>query len=308
MHEESGMAHPSKVIAAVFGAMCIVCWCCLMAPAYGWGDEGHEVIGLIADHYLEPAVRAKVNAILAGDTSHLTSSTQMDQEATWADKFRDSDRNTTKIHYSQTRNWHFVDLELDAPNLQTACFRRSSPPHGNVASSGSADACVVDKIDEFTAELTGSATSEQERRFALEFLLHFIGDVHQPLHAGDDHDRGGNLKFVTAPGIAPNNLHHAWDTEFVTRLGSSAAAVAQQLIAAMTDAQRRQWSQGSAADWAGESFAAARDHAYGLLPPADRPNHYRLSAAYVADATTVTRQQLSKAGVRLAYVLNHALH
>ena len=302
------MAHPSKVIAALFGAMSIVCLCCLTGPAHAWGDEGHEVIGLIADHYLEPAVRARVNAILAGDTSHLTSSTQIDQEATWADKFRDSDRNTTKIRYNQTHNWHFVDLELDGPNLQAACFRRPSPPQRSAASLGSADACVVDKIDEFTVELASSATAEQERRFALEFLLHFIGDVHQPLHAGDDHDRGGNLKFVSAPGIAPNNLHHDWDTEFVARLGGNAAAVAQQLIAAITDAQHRQWSQGSAADWAAESFAAARDHAYGLLPPAGRPNHYRLSEAYVSDATIVTRQQLSKAGVRLAFVLNHALH
>jgi hypothetical protein len=302
------VAHSSKFIAAVLGAMGIVYLCCLTAPAYAWGDEGHEVIGLIADHYLEPEVRAKVNAILAGDTSHLTSSTQIDQEATWADKFRDSDRNTTKIHYNQTHNWHFVDLELDGPNMQTACFRRLSPPNKGVASLGSAEACVVDKIDEFTAELADSATSDQERRFALEFLLHFIGDVHQPLHAGDDHDRGGNLKIVTAPGITPNNLHHDWDTEFVARLGGNAAAVAQQLIDAITEAQRRQWSKGSAADWASESFATARDHAYGLLPPADRPNHYRLSAAYVSDATTVTRQQLSKAGVRLAFVLNHALH
>ena len=233
------MTHPSKVIAALFGAICIVCLCCLTEPARAWGDEGHEVIGLIADHYLEPAVRAKVIAILAGDTSHLTSSTQIDQEATWADKFRDSDRNTTKIHYNQTHNWHFVDLELDGPNLQAACFRRPSPPKLSDASLGSADACVVDKIDEFTVELASSTTAEQERRFALEFLLHFIGDVHQPLHAGDDHDRGGNLKFVTAPGIAPNNLHHDWDTEFVARLGGNAAAVAQQLIAAITDVQRR---------------------------------------------------------------------
>jgi hypothetical protein len=307
MIEESGMAHPSQVIL-VFGAMCVVYLCCLATPAYAWGDEGHEVIGLIADHYLEPAVRAKVNAILAGDTTGLTSSTQIDQEATWADKFRDSDRNTTKIHYNQTHLWHFVDLELDGPNLRTACFRRLSPPHKRAASSGSADSCVVDKIDEFTAELNDSATSGQERRFALEFLLHFIGDVHQPLHAGDDHDRGGNMKIVTAPGIAPNNLHHDWDTEFIARLGHNAAAVAQQLVAAITDAQRHQWANGRAADWAGESFAAARDHAYGLLPAADRPNHYRLSAAYVSDAMMVTRQQLSKAGVRLAFVLNHALH
>lgn len=302
------MTHPSAVIATIFGVACVFSLCCITAPAYAWGDEGHEVIGLIADHYLESAVRAKMNAILAGDKTDLTSSTQIDQEATWADKFRDSDRNTTKVHYNQTHNWHFVDLELEGPDLQTACFGRPALPKETPASLGPADDCVVDKIDEFTAELEKSTTSMQERRLALEFLLHFVGDIHQPLHASDDHDRGGNLKIVSAPGMASNNLHHAWDTEFVVRLGSNATTVAQQLIATITDAQRAQWATGTAADWARESFGVAKAHAYGLLPVADSPNHYPLSAAYLSDATTVTQEQLSKAGVRLAFVLNRALH
>src|SRR6202790_5108463 len=120
----SVMTHGSNFIATVVGVTCVLALCCINAPARGWGDEGHEVIGLIADHYLESAVRAKVNTILAGDLTGLTRSTQIDQEATWADKFRDSDRNTTKVHYNQSRNWHFVDLELEGPVLQTACFGR----------------------------------------------------------------------------------------------------------------------------------------------------------------------------------------
>ena len=119
---------------------------------------------------------------------------------------------------------------------------------------------------------------------------------------------GGNLKIVTAPGIAPNNLHHDWDTEFVARLGSNATTIAQQLIATITDAQRAQWATGTAADWARESFGVDKAHAYGLLPAADSPNRYQLSAAYVSDATNVPQEQLSKSGVRLAFVLNHALH
>ncbi len=304
----SVMTYSSNVIAAVFGVACLLSLFCITAPAYAWGDEGHEVIGLIADHYLEPAVRAKVNAILAEDRTNLTSSAQIDREATWADKFRDSDRNTTKVHYNQTRKWHFVDLELEGPDLQTACFGRPALPKETPASLGPADDCVVDKIDEFTAELEKSTTSKQERRLALEFLLHFVGDIHQPLHAGDDHDRGGNLKIVTAPGIGPNNLHHDWDTEYVARLGSNATTIAQQLIATITEAQRARWATGTAADWAIESFGVAKAHAYGLLPAAESPNHYQLSAAYVSDATNVTEEQLSKAGVRLAFVLNHALH
>jgi hypothetical protein len=281
---------------------------CAIAPAaHAWGDEGHEVIGLIAAHYLDPAVRTKVNTILAGDKTHLTATTQIDQEATWADKFRDSDRNTTKVHYNQTHNWHFVDLELSGPDLTSACFGRPALPAKKVASHGPANDCVVDKIDEFTAELKNPKTSKTERRLALEFVLHFVGDVHQPLHASDDHDQGGNLKTVTAPGLASNNLHHDWDTPFVSALGASEAAIAQQLISNITAAQRTQWSSGSAADWAQESFGVSKAHAYGLLPTATTPNHYALTQAYVTDAEAVVAEQLSRAGVRLAFVLNQAL-
>jgi hypothetical protein len=302
------MTCPDRLIATASGAVCVLLLCINAGPACAWGDEGHAVIGLIADNYLEPAVRTKVKSILAGDTTHLTSSTQIDSEATWADKFRDSDRNTTKVHYRQTRNWHFVDLELQGPDLHAACFGRSPLPKKTLASLGPATDCVVDKIDEFTAELTMSATTIEEKRFALQFILHFVGDVHQPLHASDDHDQGGNLKIVTAPGIALNNLHHDWDTAFVARLGLNAATIARKLIATITDTQRRQWGTGTAADWATESFRVAKDHSYGLLPVPDSSNYYQLSAAYVSDATTVTQEQLSKAGVRLAVVLNRALH
>jgi hypothetical protein len=281
--------------------------CCVTSPAHAWGDEGHEVVGLIAEHYLQPAVKAKVLAILAADKTHLTANTQIDQEATWADKFRDSDRNTTKVHYNETHNWHFVDLEISGPDLKTACFGEPALPAGKVASNGAANDCVVDKIDEFTAELQKANTSAKERRLALQFILHFVGDVHQPLHASDENDQGGNLKTVVANGIASNNLHHYWDTEFVNLQGASETVIAQQLIAKISDAQRAQWATGTAADWATESFNVAKAHAYGLLPAPSSPNHYSLPPAYVTDATAVVADQLSRAGVRLAFVLNKAL-
>jgi len=276
------------------------------APALAWGDEGHEVIGLIADAYLEPAVRGRVQALLATDDTELTAK-DIAHEATWADKYRDSDRNTTKVHYNQTRNWHFVDLELDGADVNGACFGRPALPAGTDASAGPADDCVIDKIDEFTAELKRHTTGVRERRRALEFLLHFIGDLHQPLHAGDDHDWGGNDKIATAPGTAPGSLHHYWDTVFVARLGANETEIAQRLIAGVTASERAKWSSGTPTDWAMESYAVAKSQAYGELPPASTAKHYELSAAYVADATFVTAEQLSKAGVRLAYVLNQAL-
>jgi hypothetical protein len=304
-NEAAAVNRSSKIVRALTVA-CIASGSLASVPACAWGDEGHEVIGLIAEAYLEPAVRARVQALLADDDTQLTAK-DIAHEATWADKYRDSDRNSTKVRYNQTRNWHFVDLELDGVDVNGACFGRPALPAGTDASAGPAKDCVIDKIDEFTAELERPATGARERRLALEFLLHLIGDLHQPLHAGDDHDRGGNGKIVTAPEIAPGSLHHYWDTEFVARLGANETEIAQRLIAKITASERAKWSSGTPADWAMESFSVARSHAYGLLPAASTASHYELSSAYVSDATTVTAEQLSKAGVRLAHVLNQAL-
>ena len=286
------MNRSSKIIRALSMA-CIASGSVVSAPAFAWGDEGHKIIGLIADAYLEPAVRGRVQALLADDDSQLTAK-DIAHEATWADRYRDSDRNTTKVRYHQTRNWHFVNLELDGMDVNGACFGRPVLAAGTDASAGPADDCVIGKIDEFTAELTNPATGPRERRLALEFLLHFIGDLHQPLHAGDDHDRGGNGKIVSASEIAPGSLHHYWDTEFVVRLGANETEVAQRLIAGITPSDRARWSIGTPTDWATESFAVAKSHAYGLLPAASTANRYELSAAYVSDATTVTAEQLRR--------------
>jgi len=276
-------------------------------PAFAWGDEGHEVIGLIAEHYLEPTVRERVRLMLAGDDTLLTA-VDIAHEATWADKYRDSDRDTTRVRYLHTRDWHFVDLELTGADLNGACFGGPALAPGTDASQGPAEDCVIDKIDEFSAELENPATAERERRLALQFLLHLVGDLHQPLHAGDDHDQGGNRKIVRAPGIAPNTLHHYWDTEFVARLGSDSAMIAQRLIERIRNPERVRWSAGTPVDWAMESFAVAQSDVYGSLPVASAPNRYELPSAYAENATAVTALQLSKAGVRLAFLLNQALH
>jgi hypothetical protein len=263
-------------------------------PAGAWGDQGHEVIGLIAEHYLTPTVHARVQALLATDDSGLTSR-DIAHEATWADKYRDSDRGGSRHRYYGTRNWHFVDLELDGVDLNRACR----------------DDCIIDKIEQFRAELRNARIDPAERLLALQFLLHFVGDLHQPLHAADDHDQGGNRKIVSVPGIGVETLHQAWDTEFVGRLGAGATDIASRLIARITDEERRQWSRGTPVDWALESFSVAKRHAYGLLPPPDGPpegaHRYELPESYVADAIGTTAEQLSKAGVRLASVLNQAL-
>jgi S1/P1 Nuclease len=292
--------------AAALGVMLSLC--CATTPAYAWGDEGHEIVALIADHYLEPAVRTKVNNILATDTTNLTPSEHIDMEATWADKFRDSDRNTTKVHFNQTHNWHFVDLEISGPDLKSACFGQPAL-NGALATSGPANDCIVDKINEFTAELRNPATSDAERLLALQFMLHFVGDIHQPLHASDDHDQGGNAEIVKAATVSKKSgkLHGFWDTQFVAMQGKGKTVIVKKLIAKITPAQRAKWSAGTAADWAKESFAVSKVNAYGPLPTPTSPHHYTLPKSYVTNAKGVVADQLSKAGVRLAFVLNNAL-
>jgi hypothetical protein len=290
--------------------MAVLSWLLLCpAPARCWGEEGHQIVGLIALHYLKPSARTQVAALLAGDSSGLTPTTGIADESTWADKFRDSDRNTTRVHYRQTRDWHFIDIEIDQPDMDAACFGHPALPPGGNASAGPGADCIVDKIDQFRSELESAATTTDERRLALQFLLHLVGDEHQPLHAADDHDRGGNDIRVVASGSAAGTLHHYWDTVFVIRLGPDANEVAEGLIAGISDRQRRSWSAGSPTDWARESFEIARSQVYGKLPPAGTGSAggtHLLDDRYSADAGVIVALQLQRAGVRLARLLNEA--
>jgi len=271
--------------------------------ALAWGDDGHQVVALVAQSFLDSDVQKRVTALLAADTSNLTSH-DIAASATWADKFRDANVNGSR---NRTREWHFVDIEISAPNLDQACFNHPKLPAGTTASDGAADDCVVDKIQEFAAELANPATDLEEQIAALKFVLHFVGDLHQPLHSSDDMDRGGNSKRVSATGFKAGNLHHFWDTEFVDQLGPDPKSIASDLIGHITPAQQNQWQVGSPTDWAQETFQVAKDDAYGQLPPPNARGSFRLTDDYISMATEDVSAQLSKAGVRLAFLLNRAL-
>jgi len=271
--------------------------------ALAWGDEGHEVVALVAQSFLEPDVRKRVTALLASDPDNLTGH-DMASAATWADKFRDANMNGSR---ERTRQWHFVDIEITAPNLDEACFNHPSIPTGTTASNGPAADCVVDKIQEFAGELANPSIDVEERVAALKFVLHFVGDLHQPLHSSDDHDRGGNDKRVSASGLGAGNLHHFWDTEFVNQLGPDSKTIASDLIGHITRDQQSQWQSGNPTEWAQETFRIAKADAYGQLPEPNAHGSFRLSDDYVTTATNDVALQLSKAGVRLATILNQSL-
>jgi hypothetical protein len=292
-----------KVLAA--GTLALAVGINITQPriALAWGDEGHEVVALVAQSFLAPDVRKRVTALLAADTDPLTAH-DIASAATWADKFRDSNTDGSRL---KTRQWHFVDIEITAPNIDDACFNHPPIPVGITASDGPADDCVVDKIQEFAAELSNPATDLEGQIAALKFLLHFVGDVHQPLHSSDNHDRGGNDKRVSAAGFKAGNLHHFWDTEFVLQLGPDAKRIASDLIGHISKDQEKEWEAGEPADWAQESLKIAENDTYGQLPESNAHGSFRLPDDYVSLATQDVSLQLGKAGVRLAFILNKVL-
>jgi hypothetical protein len=299
-----------RLTSAVVALGSMVTLNCVTTPAFAWGDEGHEIVGLIAQHYLDPAVATKVNTMLAADTTGLTSNKNIDREATWADRYREH----SPANYDQTHSWHFVDLEISGPpDMMKACNNERSL-HGAPAFPGIPNDCVVDKINEFAVELQDPATSPAERLVALQFVLHFVGDLHQPLHSSDDNDAGGNNKQVTAvpalprsAGSSSGKLHGFWDTQFVALQGKTATTIATRLIKKITVAKRTQWSKGTPNDWAIETWSVSKVNAYGPLRAPGAGGTYTLPASYVTNAKGVVADQLSKAGVRLAFVLNDAL-
>jgi hypothetical protein len=141
-----------------FGLAFVLTFAMRASDVLAWGDQGHQVIGIIAEHYLEPKVRDKVRAMLRQDDSGLTRSHGIAAESTWADKYRDSDRRTAQRRYRATRSWHFIDLELDGPDPDQACFGHPSIGVGAYASTGPAQDCVVDKIGEFARCMPATIT------------------------------------------------------------------------------------------------------------------------------------------------------
>ena len=269
------------------------------AQALAWGDLGHRVTALIAYRHLTPGARTTLDALLASDADTLTAP-DFASRATWADKYRSTHR--------ETAAWHFVDIEIDGPDMAAACFH--FPALGGVpASAGPAEDCVVNKIDEFAAELKSAATPRPERLLALKFLIHFIGDLHQPLHTADHHDRGGNCVRLSRPQEQAANLHAYWDVDVVEALGDSPEQIAEKLDARLSSTEKRNWSGGKAASWAMESFEVGRHDAYALpsLPTCGDRGSVALSAGYEAQARKDAATQLLKAGLRMAAVLNEAL-
>jgi hypothetical protein len=244
--------------------------------ALAWGDDGHRIIADLADRRLTPTAAHAVRGLL-----QLENETTLAQVSTWADDI--------KRQRPNTRPWHYVDIPISA---------RGYGPARDCAD----DRCIIPKIEEFRRVLASMSSRTEDRLEALKFIVHLVGDLHQPLHCSDNGDRGGNSIKVRGYS-GSENLHAVWDTGVIKRAGFAEPDYARTLSARITDADAAGWSRGTIVDWANESHAVARQFIYAHLPDASA----HLPASYQAQAEPIVERQLERAGVRLAAVLNSTL-
>jgi nuclease S1 len=165
---------------------------------------------------------------------------------------------------------------------------------------------VIDKIADFTAVLKDPKTTKDAKAEALKFVVHFVGDLHQPLHAAErNKDKGGNSRlvfFLDRPRAT--NLHSVWDTTILLSHKGTVrnSAYADKLNAAITDAQAAEWAKGTVTDWANESHNVAVQTVYADVAASGPPP--KLDQKYVDAAGLVIDRQLQRGGVRLATILN----
>jgi nuclease S1 len=270
------MASPAAAIGLAW-ALAVGC----AGPARAWGDEGHRIVAEIAERYLEPETAREMRALLA-----IEGATTLVEVSTWADDIRRRRR--------ETAPWHYVNIPLHPPAGTHAGFDAARDcPGGD---------CVVAAIERFVAVLSDKRAPPRDRLEALKFVVHLVADVHQPLDCANNGDRGGNDVHIVFLG-RHTTLHAMWDWGILEpAVNGDEHGYARRLVAAIDATDAARWQAGAAADWANESFRIARAWIYGEMQPEAR----MLEIFQGSEFLPVVNQQLQRAGVRLAAVLNRA--
>jgi nuclease S1 len=295
--------------------------------ARAWGCKGHQTVAIIAEAHLTPAARTRVFKILAAGPidpalSRYCKEPNLDAFAdasTWAD----DERQVKPV----TAPWHFIDLPRGAPESSLTEYCPQST------------GCVISALAAQTAILRDPTASSQSRADALRYVIHFVGDIHQPLHDTTNNDRGGNCVPVTFFGKAPHetnptaesyspDLHGVWDVDIINQL--SGDKTPQQLADDLNEkfrARESAWQSEKVnfETWAWEGHQLAEQITYRALPAkiaieppravntcADDDHistrllnlHEDLEADYQTAAAPAVEEQLTKAGIRLAALLN----
>ena len=240
--------------------------------SFGWGVLGHRIVGQIAESYLTPKARIEVQKILGNESIAMVSN--------WAD-FIKSDK-----AYSYLYNWHFIDLDkaYTYPELQEYLNKDAS-----------VDAYT--KLNFLIGELKKKDLSQENKLLYLRMLIHIVEDLHQPLHTGHTDDKGGNdikVNWFTTP----TNLHSIWDSQLIEFQQLSYTEYTA-MINHTTIAQRTEWQKAPISQWIFESNQLA-EKIYSEVKNGDTLNTYNYNFNHIA----IVNQQLVKAGVRLAGILN----
>ncbi len=243
-------------------------------PSYGWGREGHQLIARLASSHLNAKAQAAVSALLDAGES-------MESVSTWADEIRP--------RRPETATWHYINV----PVAERANWRKYCP----------ATECVVSIIEKMERRMADAPLSRNERREAMFFLIHFISDLHQPMHTGDKGDRGGNDVRTVYRNYA-GNLHGTWDTGLILGYKETDPALWDRVMRPASAWERRRTSRGGPEQWVWQSHAISRDVAYPNLPT-ERPA--LLGEGYAQAAKPSVEKQLRRAGLRVAAVLNRIL-
>ena len=255
----------------------------LGGEARAWGDLGHKVICEIAYRLVQPDTRAAIDRLMRLDSEFKTF----------------SDSCIYPDHPRIRAAEHFLNLLRDSKGLTS-----SECPQ--------ADACVLTAILYDFKVLQAKQQPDASKLGALKSLGHWVGDIHQPLHVSFVDDRGGNS--IRTSGQCPGNLHAVWDTCLVLySVGPDVSEAATDLLAVITPEIKAEWNASVPRDWANESFAIAEapQTMYCAMrgSSCDMTNSgLDISAQYLDANEPVVKQQLQKAGVRLAHLLDTAFH
>ena len=256
----------------VFLAMC--------GNAWAWGDAGHKTVCEIAFRLAMPEVRAEIRRLIQQDAQF--------------DFFNEA---CTGPDHPHTRpSEHFINLPRNSTGLTT-----NGCPQ--------APKCLLTAIESDLSVLSSNA-NDTRKLAALKFVGHWVGDIHQPLHVSFEDDRGGN--DISVHGECSGKLHSTWDTCLVLKhVDADVRTAASDLLNSITPALREQWIASEPLDWANESFTIAEAPAtkYCVQQGAtcEKPSgSVNIDTAYVSGSRSIIRERLSKAGVRLAHLLNMA--
>ncbi len=253
-----------------FFILLIVLLISIQASAYDWGKTGHRVTGKVAEKYLTKKARKAIDKLLDGQSLAFVS--------TYADEIK-SDR-----AYRSYGPWHYVNVPFDST-------------YDEHPKSESGD--IITGIETCISVLKSDTASKKDKAFHLRLLVHFIGDLHQPLHVGLSEDKGGN-DFQVQWYNDGTNLHRVWDTQMIESYGMTYTELADNMPD-ITKKQREHLASGTYREWMEDSRLLVKD-IYANTEKGDK-----LGYRYMYDYFNTLRVQLQKGGVRLAQLLNDIL-